>query len=67
MHTENQSVEAWETNQLVFDDLLHHLRAGESVFISPKKTSRKESPVSLEKKSKKPLFYADKSLYLNRL
>lgn len=33
----NQTVEAWETNCIECDDLINHLRAGESVFISPKK------------------------------
>lgn len=37
IHTKNQTVEAWETNRIVIDDLINHLRAGESVFINPKK------------------------------
>ncbi len=37
LHAENQTVEAWETNFIVIDDLINHLRAGESVFINPKK------------------------------
>ncbi len=37
LHAENQTVEAWETNRIVIDDLIKHLRAGESVFINPKK------------------------------
>lgn len=40
IETENQTVEAWETNFIVFDDLINHLRAGKSVFISLKKHSR---------------------------
>ncbi len=42
LDTENQTVEAWETNFIVFDDLINHLRAGKSVFISLKKNGREQ-------------------------
>jgi hypothetical protein len=43
LHAENQTVEAWETNRIIIDDLINHLKAGESVFISPKKHRKPEN------------------------
>ena len=43
LHPENQTVEAWETNSIDFEDLNSHLRAGESVFISPKKQTQRST------------------------
>ena len=37
INDENQSVEAYETNSIVFEDLINHLKKGKSVFINRKK------------------------------
>lgn len=57
LDTENQRVEAWETNFIAFDDLINRLRVGESVFISPKKHNREDSPVCLDEDNNRPLYY----------
>ena len=43
LNTENQTVEAWETNYLEVDNIIRQLRAGGSVFISPKRPFTKKS------------------------
>ena len=57
LHPENHTVEAWETNCIVLDDLINHLRAGESVFINPKKHNREDFPRCLDEKMKKPAYF----------
>jgi hypothetical protein len=57
LNTENQTVEAWETNSIELDDLIDHLRAGESVFINPKKHNREDLLRRLDKKMKDPAYF----------
>lgn len=57
LDTENQRVEAWESNFIAFDDLINRLRVGESVFISPKKRNRENSRICLDEDNSEPLYY----------
>jgi hypothetical protein len=57
LNPENQTVEAWETNCIVFDDLINHLRAGESVFINPKEHNRQNLSRRLDKRIGKPTYF----------
>lgn len=57
LHPKNQTVEAWETNCIELDDLINHLKAGESVFINPKKYKREKFPRCLDKKMKNPQYF----------
>jgi hypothetical protein len=57
LHSDNQTVEAWETNSIECEDLINHLRAGESVFINPKKHNREKFPIYLDNKIKTPAYF----------
>lgn len=57
LHPKNQTVEAWETNCIELDDLINHLKAGESVFINPKKHKREKFSKYLDKKMKSPPYF----------
>ena len=56
LHPENQTVEAWETNSVECEDLISHLRLGESVFISSKKQNR-SSTLNLDEEMKKVIYF----------
>lgn len=56
LHTENQTVEAWETNSIECEDLIKHLNSGESVFISPKKQEQRSTKYFDEKTEETAYF-----------
>jgi len=56
LNTENESIEAWETNSIECEDLINHLKAGESVFISPKRQNRRSNN-RVDKEMKKKAYF----------